>query len=334
MKNEVRYKYPLWISWEITNECNYNCIHCRMDAKEQKHFELSTKEIKKVIDEFQKLGIYRINYSGGEPFIRKDFIEILRYTSEKNIDIGITTNGFFINEEIANQLLKIKNLKVVQISLDGPNETVHNYIRNNPESFKRAIEAIKILRQKGITTGVVTTVMKINVSLVSKIVELINDLDVKVYGARRFIPVGEGERRCEELLPTKKQYQNHLELWSKLENQYKTMQFTIEEPLLALIDGKRHLCQGGNSYGAITANGDVRPCIFLPIEFGNLKKDTFEKCWTKLKNNFLLEQQNSNGFCSQCEKSDLCNGCRAMAHATTGSTIGEDIHCFFKSIDK
>jgi len=91
MKTHLR--YPLWISWEITNKCNYKCIHCRMDELNDFNKELSTDEVISCINQLNEIGVYQINYSGGEPFLRNDFIDILEYTSKSNIKIGVTTNG-------------------------------------------------------------------------------------------------------------------------------------------------------------------------------------------------------------------------------------------------
>ena len=304
-----------------------------MDSSYVPNADLSTTDVFRVIDEIEQLGVFRIGFSGGEPFFREDFLDILDKCSQKNIRIGITTNGSLINDVVVKRLAALKTLELVQISLDGPNAQTHNYIRGNDNSFKEALNAIELLKKVGIKVGVVTTLMKTNVDLVPKIVDLIEELGVSVYGARRFIPVGKGSSRTKELLISIDEYKKHLYYWNNLYLNNKSLQFTIEEPLLALIDNQSHICQGGNSYGAITADGDVRSCIFLPVSFGNVKEKTLKECWDYFKTTNAMDTSLGNSKCSICTLVNICGGCRAMAYAEYGDVKGYDSLCFINDIN-
>ena len=85
------------IVWEITHQCNYSCKHCCSSAgKVDTSKELSFAQVKKVLGEMVEFGIEEIYYSGGEPFCRVDFLDILEYTTECNISFNVSTNGSFI----------------------------------------------------------------------------------------------------------------------------------------------------------------------------------------------------------------------------------------------
>lgn len=330
--NNVLLKYPLWISWELTASCNYSCIHCRMEDKEYPKLcnkELTTDEAKHCIDEFASLGIYKLGISGGEPFLRPDLFELLEYMSDKNIKIVITSNGSLIDYNVVLKLKKLKNLESVQISLDGKDDETHDYIRQKTGAFNRAVSAIKLLASEGIRTGVVTTVMKPNINQVSDIIKLIQKLGVQVYGARRFMPVGHGSKSMSNLLVTKEEYRKHLLFWENLQNSNDGIQYTIEEPLLGCVshnNTQSYTCPAGNSYGALSAIGDVRACIFLPISLGNIKEQSFSAIWTgsQIRNQIFQGCE----MCRGCKFEHTCAGCRTAAYAITENMHGKDPLCF------
>ena len=106
--------------WDINNECNLNCKHCRVSEKNDNE-KLSLREAKNLLAEFWYNGITMLNLSGGEPFLRSDIFEILDYA--KNFeDIVITTNGTLLNDEKCQKLASYENIKL-SISLDGLEET-------------------------------------------------------------------------------------------------------------------------------------------------------------------------------------------------------------------
>lgn len=335
--NEI-FEYPMFISWEITPLCNYRCIHCRMEGessdKVYTNDELTLEEVKKQLDELCELGIQQINYSGGEPFCRKDFIEILEYTSNKGFKIGITTNGSFIDDAMASKLAKIKNIDLVQISLDGKDPETHDFIRGIPGAFRQALQAIENLKKNGIRTGAVTTVMKYNKKQVQDILQLLLDLKVDCYGARRFMPVGRGSQYIDSLVVNVNDYYNHCKQWVDFVEKYREkIQLYIEEPLLGIFEEKLKKywtfsgCVGGSIYGAIMANGEVRPCIFLPISLGSIREKSFSEVW-KNPLRKLFDKTNLNEECEQCHLKEVCGGCRAMAYLVTGDIKAKDPLCF------
>lgn len=332
------FKYPRWISWEVTNACNFRCIHCRMDEDFLPGNELSYDESINCIDQFHKLGIDWINFSGGEPFLRKDFISLLEYASNLDIKVGITSNGSLITNEIAERLKNIKNLETIQISIDGKDAETHDRIRGIDGAFDSAVNAIKLLLDSGIRTGAVTTVMKPNIRQIPDIVQLLMDLGINVYGARRFMPTGKGDKMRNDLLVTAEEYKEHCEYWAFCMKEFgDKMQFIIEEPLLGIIKDKLPEywnttgCQAGVIYGAMTFDGDIRPCIFLPLSMGNIRNQSFDKIWSDSEMRKKIAYRELNGKCNGCSVKNECGGCRAMAYFQHGDFLEEDAMCFLNA---
>ena len=129
--------------WEITHNCNYGCSYCIFSCdKRRVDGELTTEECFHVIDELVKNGFKHLKITGGEPFIRKDLVEILKYASKKLI-VDVSTNASLINDEIVNELNKI-NLKMIHVSLDG-NKEEHEAVRGKL-TYERTINGLKALK--------------------------------------------------------------------------------------------------------------------------------------------------------------------------------------------
>lgn len=129
--------------WEITHNCNYGCSYCIFSCdKKRVDGELTTEECFHVIDELVNNGFKHLKITGGEPFIRKDLVEILKYASKKLI-VDVSTNASLINDEIVDRLNKI-NLKMIHVSLDG-NKEEHEAVRGKL-TYERTINGLKSLK--------------------------------------------------------------------------------------------------------------------------------------------------------------------------------------------
>lgn len=331
------FEYPITISWEITEKCNYQCIHCRMDdcSEYDNTRELSKAEIFDILEQLQDIGVQQINFSGGEPFCRSDFIDILQMADNLGINTGITTNGSLLDLEMISKMSRLKNLKLVQVSLDGSQKELHDFIRGKKGAYNHAINALIELKSAGIRAGAVTTIMTYNKDNVDNILKLLLDLHIDTYGARRFMPVGRGSTYINSLKVSKEDYKNHCKRWIEYVNKYSDkIQLYIEEPLIGIL--KEQLksewlfsgCIGGSIYGAIMSNGDVRPCIFLPLSLGNLRENSFKDIWVKNPLRAQFIERNDIEECGKCDKKNVCGGCRAMAFAESGNIKSKDPLCF------
>ena len=130
--------------WEITHNCNYGCSYCMFacDTK-RRDGELTTEECLHVIDELVNNGFKHLKITGGEPFLRKDLVDILEYASRKMI-VDVSTNASLLTDEIVDKLNKIK-LKMIHVSLDG-NKEEHESVRG-ALTYERTIRGLKALKK-------------------------------------------------------------------------------------------------------------------------------------------------------------------------------------------
>src|SRR3989338_2550985 len=104
--------FPLRMMFELTYRCNFKCGHCYVPPSYRRKGELKTKEVFSILDELKEVGCFYLGFTGGEPFIRKDIIDILWYAKRKGFEVIIYTNGSLIDENLADELARLKPNKV------------------------------------------------------------------------------------------------------------------------------------------------------------------------------------------------------------------------------
>ena len=110
--------YPWSGHIDLTYRCNLNCIHCYCKGSEDKDKELSTAEWKKILDEIHREGCIWLTFSGGDPLVRDDFLELYSYAKKKGFIITIFTNGHEVSKKVVNHLVKSPPFSM-EITLNG-----------------------------------------------------------------------------------------------------------------------------------------------------------------------------------------------------------------------
>lgn len=186
----LRRRIPLAASWRITRRCNYRCRYCGYGNSDADAAELTTEQVFGVIDQLSLAGIRRIGFTGGEPFIRDDFGDILDYCSRQKMFISVNTNGSCIHKHIDH----LKKIRRLNLSLDGPRD-VNDAIRGEG-SFDNVMRALEIARENHIYSIEWTAVLSgSNIHAVRDLIALAERLKVRVnfQVATSFI-LGTGEK--------------------------------------------------------------------------------------------------------------------------------------------
>ncbi|MEM5782356.1 MAG: radical SAM protein [Candidatus Aenigmatarchaeota archaeon] len=321
-------EYPLVAaSIRVTNACNLRCPHCYTNGGLALMNELKLPEMKSVIDQLANLKTLYIFFTGGEPFIRRDIEEILKYTNNKRIGIAISTNGQLISRQLLEHL-KGLNFTLFQISLDGT-EKIHNYIRGK-NVWNKAIKAIKLAKsilKKNIGVGAV--IMKKNWMVLDKVLSEAVRNGADIFAPIFLIVTGRADN---SLNPSPKE---HLECLRRVFNRYKSFKSKVKfaknttiPPALVPKEWRNkglHMTFAPCSFPyciGINANGDVAPCdgFFNCPEMivGNIREKSLIDIWNNSK--LLKEMRKINpsdlrGVCKKCIYRDYCaGGCRANAY--------------------
>ncbi len=135
------------VVWNMTRRCNLKCVHCYAQAVDPDgQDEISTSQAKEIIDDLAAFGAPVMLFSGGEPLVRKDLVELASYATGKGMRAVISTNGTLITKEKARELKDV-GLSYVGISLDGTEET-HDKFRGVPGSYKKHFKVLKTVKPR------------------------------------------------------------------------------------------------------------------------------------------------------------------------------------------
>lgn len=176
---------PIIAGLLLTYRCNLKCLFCDYWNRhvKEKRPELSTAEFKDVIDDFFRIGASGIGFMGGEPLLRKDLSELIRYASGKGMTTATTTNGYLLNDENLEAVMH-SGLEMLTVSIDGTNAEIHDKIRGVQGSFQKAVDAVRKIDQYrkknniSIMLGVSTCINLQNIDYILNMPDFVKSLGV------------------------------------------------------------------------------------------------------------------------------------------------------------
>jgi MoaA/NifB/PqqE/SkfB family radical SAM enzyme len=161
----VSKRIPISGTIEVTERCNNRCVHCyvNLPLKDQKarSNELTYEEHCRILDEITAAGCLWVCFTGGEIFIRKDFLDIYTYAKRKGLLVTLFTNGTMITPQIADYLLKWRPF-LIEITLYGNTKETYEKVTGIPGSYQRCMEGIHLLMARGLPLRLKTTVVTLN----------------------------------------------------------------------------------------------------------------------------------------------------------------------------
>jgi MoaA/NifB/PqqE/SkfB family radical SAM enzyme len=266
---------PIYVGWNYTYACNFNCIHCYSRARSYPR-ELDTADYRAIADQLAEAGVLRVGLGGGEPMTRPDYIEILARMSANFIDTYMTTNAWFLTDETAKRLVNAK-LGTLFVSLDAPTAEAHDNFRRRHGSFDRVVSGMKAAVKAGLKVKVSTVITKANFHDLPKIVAVAEQCGIDGISFKRFHPVGNGHATADILSLQDGERGDVRALVAELNaNSHLDIALFYD----AEADGDVNFgCDCGIRSLALRPNGDIAPCVYAGIVIGNLKEDNIGNLW-------------------------------------------------------
>ncbi len=344
------------VVWNCTKTCNLKCIHC-YSASENKKYpnELTTEEAKQFIDDLADFNVPVILFSGGEPLIRPDILELAAYAKERGIRSTFSSNGTLIDLPMAKKIKEI-GISYVGISLDGIGKN-NDFFRGQEGAFEKALRGIRNCIAADQKVGLRFTINKHNFKELDDIFRLVEEENIPRICFYHLVYSGRGSEMVEEDITHEQSRQvldkimdwttdfherglekeiltvdNHCDgiyVYDRLKKVNPEQAAAVLE-LLKINGGNR----SGIAIGQVDSEGYVHSDQFTQNHtFGNVRERKFGDIWTDDSHPILRGLKDRKkllkGRCGACARVDLCNGnFRARAEAVTGDFWEADPACY------
>lgn len=274
-QHKIQDKYNCNVPWAIlmdpTSACNLHCTGC-WAAEYGNKLNMSYETLDDIINQGKEMGTYMYLFSGGEPLVRKkDIIRLCE--AHPDCQFLAFTNGTLIDEEFADEMLRVKNF-IPAISVEGFEEATD--YRRGKGTFKAVMKAMEILKRKKLPFGASCCYTSQNVDSIGseEFIDMLVDNGVKFAWFFHYMPVGNDA--VTDLLPTPEQREK---MYSQIRSFRETKPiFTIDFQNDGEFVGG--CVAGGRLYLHINANGDIEPCAFIHYSDSNIKDKTLLEAYT------------------------------------------------------
>ena len=346
-----RNRYVRSACWSITGRCNYHCRHCYMDAPDAQLGEVTHEEAMDFIDQMHRCGIRQVDLTGGEPFVRKDFWQLVDHMTQYGMVIGMVyTNGWLLTEQVLDAFAQRGQHPEFSISFDGVGW--HDWMRRVPGAEEAALRAFDLCKRRGYAVNVEMCLHRGNMSTLRDTVKLlaahgVHALKVgKVQDSQLWHANSEGnamttEAYCEaaiDYIPY--YYEDGMPMdvllggvvMLKRHGEYTVIPERHANDASCL---EHHLCGAVRASCYITPEGRLLPClpmtswegqsVFPRIQEEGLQKLLSTGLYMDMAAARVKDLLQVNPQCNACEHKYQCGGgCRASAVCATGDMMGCD----------
>ncbi|OHD22517.1 MAG: radical SAM/SPASM domain-containing protein [Spirochaetes bacterium GWB1_66_5] len=344
---EARFQ-PRLIAWEVTRRCPLSCRHCRASAADRDYAgELDTAECFRFLDGVAAFAGPIIILTGGEPMAREDIYRIAEHGTSLGLRMVMAPCGLLMDRDSTRRIIDA-GIRRISLSIDGADRETHDAFRRVDGAFDSVLRAAALAREQGLEFQVNTTVTRLNVGQLDKILELAVSLGAAGYHPFLLVPTGRG-RELADLAIDPQEYErvltwiyrrsldcpipikptcapHYYRILRQQEHQAGRTASQAAHGLNAMTKG----CLGGQAFAFVSHTGKAQICGFLDLEAGDLRREgyDFRRIWEDSELfGSLRDPARYQGKCGACEYLGVCGGCRARAYAATGNYLAEEPFC-------
>ncbi len=272
-------KAPLFVSWQITRDCDLCCVHCCTESAPGKRLpdELDAEEAMKVADEIVRNEVPYVMLCGGEPLVVPHFFTLAEALGNAGVQLKVETNGQRFDDAVAERLARLP-VRSVQVSLDADTQEI--YARQRPgASLEKAHAACRAVRAVGLPLEVTFAPTRLNVHEAEVVIERALALGAFRFNTGKLMRIGTAARLWDRLEPTAEQYRQFREmLQRKAEVPGDTMMELCYTPF-SMEDGLRAGLEDPPATMLVLPNGWVKVAAALPYICADLRCKTLAEAW-------------------------------------------------------
>lgn len=305
-----RLNVPLNVQLDLTYRCNERCVHCYLDHHD--HGEMTTTEIKHLLQDMADAGVFILTLSGGEIFVRKDIFEIIEHARRLMFCVRLKTNATLIGEQEARRLRDLA-IESIQVSIYSHRADVHDAVTLLPGSLERSLKAIRFLKAHGLKVIIANVLMTHNAGDYAKVRRLAADLGVECTLDPTITPMMDGDR---SVLSLGVDHDALSEVFRDEELVGDAESFCAIPAEVGEDDLESTPCSAGHTACYVSPYGDVFPCVQFPLPTGNVRREHFIDIWrhSTQMNEVRSIRVKDLPTCSSCTHASSCSRCPGLAY--------------------
>ena len=269
---------PLYVAWQITNECNLACLHCIEESGPGKAFrdELEPHEIDRIIDEIVALEVPYVSFSGGEPMLHPHFWAMVERFCKAGGELKIETNGHYLTRENCERMRRL-GVKAVQVSIDGGTAQTYGRMRVLGR-FDAVLDGTRNLRDAGVAIEVNFSPTRFNIHEIGGVVDLAHELGAASFYSGRTMYTGNAVKAWRHIAATDEQYTEFFDTLRAKAVEYRGgMRVHFHE--MGLLEELRYRLQHPAALLIFLPNGMVKIINALPFICGDLRRESLAEIW-------------------------------------------------------
>lgn len=315
------------IQIESTRVCPQGCLYCYAASGDSPMKELSGEDIMAIIDSAAGMGAQAIDWLGGDPLLRDDWYELMKYAMDRDLKNNIWTSGIPLeNNKVAKKAVEVSEGGFISVHLDSLDEKIYGKLHsgNAGKKIQAILKGVDNVQFAGKRPENMINCITFTKPLAGDDVRRTIDYFFKAKGMRTCLT-----QMCMTGLAL-----DHPE-WIPDIHEIRdacgnrdSVNYSDSGFSMSTMDANKFYCGG---IICVTVDGDVTPCSVIRKGFGNIHKSALQNIVEKYRDELLFVQirnpDNMKGHCSICENNSVCWGCRAMAYYEMGDMFAQDPMC-------
>ncbi len=356
---------PFTIAWEVTRACAYACVHCRADAQHHRNpNELTTEEGYRLIERFKAFGNPIVIFTGGDPMMRRDLFDLIRYAADLGLRASLTPTATALPTVERLKQAMDAGVRRIALSLDAPTPEVHDAFRKVPGSWERTMQILRNAQTIGLSAQINTTVARHNVHILPEMVKFVEEVGAVQWSVFFLVPTGRGQI-ADMISPEEHERVFHwlfdlsqrgaFDIKATAAPMYRRVAIERKRQLpspagtpkgraggqglfqgagFQYADGLNRPVKGvndGRGFLFVSHIGEIMPSGFLQVSAGNVRDvDVVETYRHHLMFRDLRDPEKLKGRCGYCQYKVVCGGQRGRAYSITGDYLETEPACVYE----